>query len=197
MMKTLAYTTAMVALLATAGIGYADTTATQPAAPAAAMAPADCPAPGSVPEAEVPANCKTDQNATAADPATKPADQNATGTTPAQPSTAAADTKSAPSDVNPANAFLASNFIGQKVYSAANENIGEINDLIMEKDKGMVVAIVGVGGFLGIGEKDVAVALDKITAAKQDNNALKLTISATREELEAAPAFDRSHLTMN
>jgi sporulation protein YlmC with PRC-barrel domain len=198
-MKTLAYTTAALAIAAMTGFAYAqDATAPAPAPNPAVTAPADCPAPGSVPEAQLPENCKTNMQ----QPAAGATDQNAAGTTAQQPAAGAADqsttaTTAPPTDMNPATSFLASNFIGQTVYSAANENVGEINDLIMDKDKGMVVAVVGVGGFLGIGEKDVAIGLDKINAAKTDNNAIRLTINATRQELEAAPAFDRNVLTMN
>ncbi|MFN0190999.1 MAG: PRC-barrel domain-containing protein [Aestuariivirga sp.] len=202
-MKYLAYTTAVVALLATAGLGHAQESNTQQPA---AQAPADCPAPGSVPEAQIPENCKTSQTQAPVDPNAEPANQNAVTTDPAikpadQTTTTAtdqpADSTKAAAMIDPSSAFLASNFIGQTVYSAANENVGEINDLIMDKDKGAVVAIVGVGGFLGMGEKDVAVPLDNITATKLENNDLKLTITTSRVDLEAAPAFDRSKLTMS
>ncbi len=82
--------------------------------------------------------------------------------------------------------------MGQAVYTAANENIGEINDLIMNKDLDNVVAVVGVGGFLGIGEKDVAIPISDINVIKDANNALRLTVSASKEQLEALPAFDRT-----
>ena len=52
--------------------------------------------------------------------------------------------------------------------------------------------VVGVGGFLGMGEKDVALPLSKIKVTKDENNAMKLTVQASREELEAAPAFDKT-----
>lgn len=82
--------------------------------------------------------------------------------------------------------------MGQAVYTAANENIGEINDLIMNKDLDNIVAIVGVGGFLGIGEKDVAIPIGDINVIKDENNTLRLTISASKEQLEALPVFDRT-----
>ena len=84
--------------------------------------------------------------------------------------------------------------MGQAVYSTGNENVGEINDLVMSKDLNTVVAIVGVGGFLGMGEKDVAIPVGDITATKDGNNNLRLTIAATKEQLEAAPVFDRTAL---
>lgn len=94
--------------------------------------------------------------------------------------------------VDAKNAVLATSFIGSSVYTAANENVGDINDLVFD-DKGAVKAvIIGVGGFLGMGEKDVAVPLEKITVTRDESNAVKLTIQASKEELENAPAFDKT-----
>jgi sporulation protein YlmC with PRC-barrel domain len=95
-------------------------------------------------------------------------------------------------NVDASKAVLATNFIGSSVYSSTDENIGDINDMIFD-DKGAIQAvIIGVGGFLGMGEKDVALPLSKITVTKDENNAVKLTVAASREELEKAPAFDKT-----
>jgi len=56
-----------------------------------------------------------------------------------------------------ANHIMASDLIGTKVVSANNESIGDINDVVLDRNGQIVAAVVGVGGFLGIGEKDVAV----------------------------------------
>lgn len=95
-------------------------------------------------------------------------DQNNAATTPAAPATndSAANTAGVPAGTQ----FLASQFIGRTVYSSANENVGEINDLVMNKDLDTVVAIIGVGGFLGIGEKDVAIPVEQITITTDTAN---------------------------
>jgi sporulation protein YlmC with PRC-barrel domain len=200
-------TVAVLALLCASGVAYAQEST--PAAPAPEVQnKADCPAAGTVPEADLSAECKaagSASNAQPADPAvttgtTEVPKQDNTAATPAAPapdSTAAAPAPdSATTTVGntevPSNAVLASQFMGQAVYTAANENIGEINDLIMNKELDNIVAIVGVGGFLGIGEKDVAIPIGDITAVKDENNALRLTISASKEQLEALPVFDRT-----
>jgi hypothetical protein len=120
-----------------------------------------------------------------------------------QPKTDTTVQKTAPADsnattatntvnVDASKAVLATKFIGSSVYTAANENIGDINDMIFD-DKGMIKAvIIGVGGFLGMGEKDVALPLEKITITKDENNAVKLTVQASRDELDKAPAFDKT-----
>ncbi len=86
--------------------------------------------------------------------------------------------------------IAASTYIGQSVYNSADESIGEINDVIFTKDGSVEAAIIGVGGFLGIGEKNVAVPLDTINVAEQaDSDDLKLTTAETAETLKAAPEF--------
>jgi sporulation protein YlmC with PRC-barrel domain len=132
------------------------------------------------------------------DPATQaPATPEASQSTE-QPKADTTAEQPTPSDSNIAvtvdatKTVLATNFIGSSVYTASNENVGDINDLIFD-EKGVIQAvIVGVGGFLGMGEKDVALPPDKITVTKDENNAVKLTVQASREELESAPAFDKT-----
>ncbi|WP_375313167.1 PRC-barrel domain-containing protein [Bradyrhizobium sp. A5] len=51
---------------------------------------------------------------------------------------------------------------GLKVYNEANENIGSINDLLMNKNGDVKIAVIGVGGFLGMGEHLVAVPYEKL-----------------------------------
>jgi len=91
--------------------------------------------------------------------------------------------------------FLASSFMGKTVYTSAKENVGDINDLLVGTNGQVKAAVVGVGGFLGMGEKDVAVPLDKLKMAKDENGMDYLTIQTSRAELEAAPAFDRNVVT--
>ncbi|MQW85322.1 PRC-barrel domain-containing protein [Sinorhizobium saheli] len=86
--------------------------------------------------------------------------------------------------------IAASAYMGQSVYNAADESIGEINDLLIKKDGGVEAAVIGVGGFLGIGEKNVAVPFDRIEIAEQpDSGTLKLTTTETADTLKAAPEF--------
>ena len=84
----------------------------------------------------------------------------------------------------------ANTYIGQAVYNSADESIGKISDLIMEKSGGIDAAIIGVGGFLGIGEKWVAVPFEKIAITQvPDSEDVKLTTTETAESLQAAPEF--------
>lgn len=58
--------------------------------------------------------------------------------------------------------WRASKMSGVKVYNEANENIGSINDLLMDKSGAVKIAVIGVGGFLGLGEHLVAVPYEKL-----------------------------------
>jgi sporulation protein YlmC with PRC-barrel domain len=86
--------------------------------------------------------------------------------------------------------LLASNLIGATVYNAADESLGDINDILFNEDDGSIEAvIVGVGGFLGIGQKAVAVSFAELTETTDADGNLKLVLDTTIEELEAAPTF--------
>lgn len=76
--------------------------------------------------------------------------------------------------------------LGKGVYNNIGEKVGEIDDLIVTPDKAVSYAIVGVGGFLGIGEHEIAVPVDKL---KQQEGKIVLP-GATKEALKAAPKFE-------
>jgi hypothetical protein len=84
--------------------------------------------------------------------------QNPTTTTDKSPtaSTATTTTTSASGE------WRAAKMAGVKVYNDANENIGSINDLLMDKTGAVKIAVIGVGGFLGMGEHLVAVPYEKL-----------------------------------
>lgn len=88
------------------------------------------------------------------------------------------------------NTILADDLIGSRVYSESGDTIGDINDLIVNLDGTVDGVVIGVGGFLGIGEKDVAVQMDALNVASDaETGSVRLMLSATREDLEAAPVF--------
>jgi sporulation protein YlmC with PRC-barrel domain len=87
------------------------------------------------------------------------------------------------------NTVLAKDLIGQTVYAADKTKIGNISDLILSKDgKTLEGFVIGVGGFLGIGEKSVAMKMERLQIA-QDKDGLQLTMDAKKEELANAPSF--------
>jgi sporulation protein YlmC with PRC-barrel domain len=95
--------------------------------------------------------------------------------------------------VKPAD-VQASNLMGATVYNVNNENIGEINDLVIEDGKTLRAVVIGVGGFLGIGERDVAVEpTSLIVTRNNDNDDVRIVLNTTKEDLKNAPAvkFDK------
>jgi sporulation protein YlmC with PRC-barrel domain len=87
------------------------------------------------------------------------------------------------------NTILSKDVIGQTVYAPDKTKIGSISDLILSKDGKTVQGfVIGVGGFLGIGEKSVAMKIDRLQIG-QDKDGLLLTMDAKKEELANAPSF--------
>ena len=76
--------------------------------------------------------------------------------------------------------------LGKDVYNDSGDKIGEINDLIVAPNKSVSYAIVGVGGFLGVGDHEVAVPVSKF---KQQMGKIELP-GATKDALKMAPKFE-------
>ncbi|MFV2053676.1 PRC-barrel domain-containing protein [Aliiroseovarius sp. YM-037] len=88
------------------------------------------------------------------------------------------------------NTILADDLIGSRVYSEAGDTVGDINDLIVNLDGTVDGVVIGVGGFLGMGEKAVAVEMSALNVATDaETGSVRLMLSATREDLDAAPVF--------
>jgi sporulation protein YlmC with PRC-barrel domain len=58
--------------------------------------------------------------------------------------------------------WRASKLMGLDVYNDANEKLGDVNELILDKQGKVNAVVIGVGGFLGMGEHDIAVSMDKL-----------------------------------
>ncbi|MHA7777604.1 PRC-barrel domain-containing protein [Roseibium sp. M-1] len=79
---------------------------------------------------------------------------------------------------------------GATIYDANDDNIGEINSLIVSEDGTIERVILDVGGFLGIGEREVAVTFDELQIIRnEDGSDLRVYVGATKEELEAQPDY--------
>jgi len=97
----------------------------------------------------------------------------------------------------PTEALTVTHWYKQNVYDSSDAKIGEIMDVLMDREGKTVALIVGVGGFLGIGEKDVAVPFNAIQFKTKDNNKWYPVMNATKESLKDAPGYkyDRTTLT--
>ncbi|MEH2488053.1 PRC-barrel domain-containing protein [Bradyrhizobium sp. AZCC 2230] len=85
--------------------------------------------------------------------------QNPTATTDKSPPAA---TTATTTTTTASGEWRASKMAGLKIYNDANESIGSINDLLMDKSGAVKIAVIGVGGFLGMGEHLVAVPYEKL-----------------------------------
>ena len=76
--------------------------------------------------------------------------------------------------------------IGKDVYNDKNEKVGVVSDLIIAPDKAVSYAIIGAGGFLGMGKHDVAIRVNKFKLAEG-----KITLpGATKDAVKAMPTFE-------
>jgi hypothetical protein len=78
--------------------------------------------------------------------------------------------------------------IGKDVVNVMDEKVGSIADLVMDQDQKLVGVVLSVGGFLGIGEKWVAVSVDQIDFPTDEQPA-RLLVAVTEEQLKNAPDF--------
>jgi sporulation protein YlmC with PRC-barrel domain len=88
----------------------------------------------------------------------------------------------------PTSSMTVTDWYKQDVYDQNNAKIGEIMDVLVDQEGRVNALIIGVGGFLGAGEKDVAVSFNTVKATKKDNK-IQLTMNTTKDALKAAPGF--------
>lgn len=87
--------------------------------------------------------------------------------------------------------LTAEDLIGTNAYGPADEHLGAIGDVILGQDaKTVEGVIIDFGGFLGIGTKPVAVAIENLRYAIDANNNKYLFVNVTRDQLDKAPAYD-------
>jgi len=96
----------------------------------------------------------------------------------------------------PSSATTVTNFYKQNVYDRSDAKVGEITDVLVSKEGRIDGFIMSVGGFLGIGEKNVAVPFNAVQGT-QRNGSWWLSMDATKAQLEKAPGFkyDRAKAT--
>jgi sporulation protein YlmC with PRC-barrel domain len=88
----------------------------------------------------------------------------------------------------PSNSTTVTNYYKQNVYDPSDAKIGEISDVLIGKDGKVEAFIISVGGFLGMGEKDVAVPFTAIRASEK-NGTWYLTMNATKNSLKEAHGY--------
>jgi hypothetical protein len=84
---------------------------------------------------------------------------------------------------------LVSNLLSASVTGPNDSTIGEIEDILVKSDGKIEGLVVSVGGFLGIGEKNVALRMDRFKVTPEADDRPRITASVTEEELRKAPEF--------
>jgi hypothetical protein len=104
------------------------------------------------------------------------------------PSSAPAAREAAAPTMNFKNAWRSSKLIGLNVYNRADDKLGDINEILLDKEGKVMAVVIGVGGFLGMGEHDIAVSMDKLkfmeephksTSARANDKANEKTTTGT------------------
>ena len=84
---------------------------------------------------------------------------------------------------------------GATVYDAQGKNIGDIKDMILDKQGKVAAVVLDVGSFLGMGGKHVAMSMNDIKVDFDNNNKPKFSVDMTKDQLKAAQAFDLNEKT--
>jgi sporulation protein YlmC with PRC-barrel domain len=97
----------------------------------------------------------------------------------------------------PAESVTITHWYKQNVYDSNDNKIGEIEDVLVDRSGKATGLIIGVGGFLGVGEKDVAVPFNAVQVTNKNNNKWYLVMNATKDALKNAKGFkyDRNAMT--
>jgi len=88
----------------------------------------------------------------------------------------------------PSESWTVSNYYKQSVYDPKQSKIGDVDDVLVDKSGKVTGLVIGVGGFLGAGEKDVIVPFTAVKSEKK-NDKWWLTLDQTKDDLKNAPGF--------
>ncbi len=89
----------------------------------------------------------------------------------------------------PSDTWTINDWYKQNVYDLGNNKIGEIVDLLLDHEGKTAAIIIGVGGFVGVGEKDVAVPFNAVAFKKKDNDQWYPVMNTTKDALKSAPGY--------
>lgn len=104
--------------------------------------------------------------------------------------TAQTDTLHTQADLmnNPLYSMTSDELEGRKVINLEGEKLGDIDDIVIDTQDNTLKAVVSVGGFLGIGDKDIVVSLDQLKVG--EDNKLMLTTAMSKDQLKDSPEYN-------
>jgi len=121
---------------------------------------------------------------------TPPAPSNTPhATTPATPATTPNEAMSPQWYAHQPGEWRTTKLVGSQVRNKAGDTIGDVNEIILANDGSAAAAVIGVGGFLGMGEHQVAVAFKSLKIDRDSNGNDVITLDTTKDALKSAPAW--------
>jgi sporulation protein YlmC with PRC-barrel domain len=118
------------------------------------------------------------------------AQSSSTSGTSATPSaSASASSKVTATQLQPGQ-IRATQMDGSTVYDTQNQKVGDIKDIILDRDGKVAAVVLDVGAFLGIGGKYVAVSMNDLKITQDNNNKPRFAVDMTKDQLKAAQAYD-------
>ena len=94
----------------------------------------------------------------------------------------------------PSDSVTITDYYKQDVYNPQQSKIGSVDDVLVDKSGKVTALVVGVGGFLGAGEKDVIVPFSAVKGEKK-NDKWYLTLDESKDSLKSAPGFEYNKTT--
>jgi uncharacterized protein YrrD len=85
-------------------------------------------------------------------------------------------------------------YVGQPIFNAEGEKIGDVKDVLFERTGKITTVVIGVGGFLGLGEKRVALPFEVVTYLETEGDR-RIVIPLSKQALQDAPAYQVSEKT--
>jgi hypothetical protein len=109
------------------------------------------------------------------------------GTAPASPDSSASPPN--PAAVTIFNSHEVQSILGREVESSANEDMGRIVDVLVDRAGQIRAAIIDFGGFLGVGSRKIAVDWNALHFPSPTDKSAHITLELTRDQVKAAPEY--------
>ena len=122
------------------------------------------------------------------------AQTTSTTTPPASSTGAATSDRAGASHIQPGQ-IRATEMNGATVYDGQNQKVGDVKDIILDRDGKVAAVVLDVGAFLGMGGKYVAVGMNDIKVSEDRNNKPHFAVDMTKDQLKAAQTFDLNRNT--
>jgi hypothetical protein len=115
--------------------------------------------------------------------------ENAPASAPSEPADRPATATVEPASVTVLNNHEVEGILGRQVLSAADENMGRIVDVIVDRSGRVRAAIIDFGGFLGVGSRKIAVEWNALHFPPPGQANAKITLDLTRDQVKTAPEY--------